>query len=194
MRRADGRNDCEDRFWTFRAIGLRTARGRTNCGSSPTVEPASTGARAGWPNLGWQAPPVPCDDNVERTRDTLGEGEDRRMRQHRPGRRAQHWSSRRHGPTSTPRLPSRPERCVSATNVWKRAGALRSSAATCSGVRDHDIPFRVGDTRGPPDWVQGMWHELATSGGRASIAELGARTGWSHRYVATRFRKATSSR
>jgi len=194
MRRADGRSDCEDRFWTFRAIGLRTARGRTTAAAHQRWSLRAQELGRVGQTLAGQAPPVPCDDNVERTRDTLGEGEDRRMRQHRPGRRAQHWSSRRHGPTSTPRLPSRPERCVSATNVWKRAGALRSSAATCSGVRDHDIPFRVGDTRGPPDWVQGMWHELATSGGRASIAELVARTGWSHRYVATRFREATSSR
>lgn len=51
------------------------------------------------------------------------------------------------------------------------------------------LTARLGSTPGPPDWVQGMWHELATSGGRASIGGLVARTGWSHRYVATRFRE-----
>lgn len=51
------------------------------------------------------------------------------------------------------------------------------------------LTARIGSTPGPPDWVQGMWHELATSGGRAPIGGLVARTGWSHRYVATRFRE-----
>ncbi len=51
------------------------------------------------------------------------------------------------------------------------------------------LTARLGSTPGPPDWVQGMWHELATSGGRAPIGGLVARTGWSHRYVATRFRE-----
>ena len=51
------------------------------------------------------------------------------------------------------------------------------------------LTARLGSTPGPPDWVQGMWHELATTGGRAPIGGLVARTGWSHRYVATRFRE-----
>ena len=51
------------------------------------------------------------------------------------------------------------------------------------------LTARLGSTPGPPDWVQGMWQELATTGGRASIGGLVARTGWSHRYVATRFRE-----
>ncbi len=51
------------------------------------------------------------------------------------------------------------------------------------------LTARVGSVSGPPDWVQRMWHELATTGGRASIGALVARTGWSHRYVATRFRE-----
>jgi hypothetical protein len=176
--------------------------GRSACGRHGAVRTAAAHQR--WnlraQELGrlaepWLAEsPVPCDDNVERTRDTLGEGEDRRMRQHRPVRRAQHWSSRRHAPTSTPRLPSRPERCVIATNVWKRAGALRSSAATCSGVRDHDIPFRVGSRADRRTGSRGC----GTSLRRAAVAHRSANwsrgPGGAHRYVATSFREATSSR
>lgn len=48
---------------------------------------------------------------------------------------------------------------------------------------------RTEQAAAPPDWIEGMWHELAASAGRTPIGELVARTGWSHRYVATRFRE-----
>ena len=35
------------------------------------------------------------------------------------------------------------------------------------------LTARIGSTPGPPDWVQGMWHELATSGGRALDRRIG---------------------
>ena len=146
MRRADRRNDCEDRFWTFRAIGLRTARAvRTGAAHQRWNLRAQELGRVGQILAGrrlrshattmlsgratpWERPKRPSHETTSARR------------------RAQHCH-RGHVPTPTLRLPSRPERCVMATNVWKRAGALRSSAAICSGVRDHDIPFRLGDTQ-----------------------------------------------
>jgi AraC-like DNA-binding protein len=42
---------------------------------------------------------------------------------------------------------------------------------------------------GAPPWVEWMWQRIRASGGRARIGPLVARTGWSHRYVATVFRE-----
>jgi len=47
---------------------------------------------------------------------------------------------------------------------------------------------RAEATRSTPDWIQWMWHRLASTSGRASIGRLVTETGWSHRYAATRFR------
>jgi AraC-like DNA-binding protein len=67
-----------------------------------------------------------------------------------------------------------------------------ASAATWSErftLVDAALLQQVAGNFGPVSWVAWMWRQIQAKGGQARISDLVARTGWSHRHVATVFQE-----
>lgn len=55
-------------------------------------------------------------------------------------------------------------------------------------VVEDALLHQVARSAEPPRWVAWMWQQIRLSGGQRRVGDLVARTGWSHRHVATVFR------